>query len=78
MNVVGDREKVVANIQAYIIDDPENEGSKSLLLRGFNPTQKFLNSGISPDSFVESVFEVAKEFKEKNNLDHIYITEQGG
>jgi hypothetical protein len=24
------------------------------------------------------VFEVAKEFKEKNNLDHIYITEQGG
>ena len=76
INIIEGDSEVVANIQGYIIDDPKID-DKALLLRGFNPTQKFLNSGISPDAFVESVFDMAKKFAQENNLNNIYITEQG-
>ncbi len=77
INIVEERERVIGNVQAYLIEDPQRPGEKSLLLRGFNPNESILRSGISPESFVESVFNLARKFQEKNHLANVYITEQG-
>ena len=74
INIVEEDQAVHANIQAYIIDD---KGKKSLLLRGFNPNTDFLDK-IDATSFCEKVIEIAKQFQADNNLDAVYITEQGG
>ena len=74
INIVEGDESVRANIQAYIIDD---KGKKSLLLRGFNPNTDFLDK-IDAESFAEKVIEIAKQFARDNNLNVVYITEQGG
>ncbi|MGY4884186.1 MAG: hypothetical protein ACP5NZ_01250 [Nanobdellota archaeon] len=73
INVVEGDDSVRANIQAYIIDD---NGKKSLLLRGFNPNTDFLDK-IDTPSFVEKVIEISKQFQKENNLNEVYITEQG-
>ncbi len=78
INIIENKNRVVGNIQAYVINDPHEKEEASLLLRGFNPTQDFLKSGISPDSFIEAVFQTAKQFAQENNFRSIYITEQGG
>ena len=62
-----------ANIQAYIIED---KSKKSLLLRGFNPNTDFLDK-IDSESFSEKVIEIGKQFARDNNLNAVYITEQG-
>lgn len=73
INVVEGDESVRANIQAYIIDD---KGNKSLLLRGFNPNTDFLDK-IDAESFSEKVIEIGKQFARDNNLNGVYISEQG-
>lgn len=73
INIVEGDDSVRANIQAYIIDD---KGRKSLLLRGFNPNTDFLDK-IDTPSFAEKVIEISKQFQKDNNLNEVYITEQG-
>ena len=77
LNMVENDERVRMNVQCYIIDDPKNPDKKSLVLRGFNPTQEFLKSGVSPHSLVQAVFDVARRFAKRNNMQNIYITPQG-
>jgi len=74
INIVEEEQFVRANIQAYIA---EIDGKKLLLLRGINPNTDFLKN-IDIKSFCEKVFEIAKKFKTENNLNNVYITEQGG
>lgn len=74
INVVENDENVRANIQAYIIND---NGGKSLVLRGFNPTVDFLDK-IEVRSFAEKVISVGKQFASDNSFVNVYITEQGG
>ena len=73
INVVEGDDSVRANIQAYIIED---KSKKSLLLRGFNPNTDFLDK-IDSESFSEKVIEIGKQFARDNNLNAVYITEQG-
>jgi hypothetical protein len=74
INVVEGDDSVRANIQAYIIND---KGEKSLLLRGFNPNTDFLDK-IDAGSFAEKVINIGKQFQKDNNLNEVYIAEQGG
>lgn len=74
LNIVENEETVRGNNQAYIIEDQGDK--KSLLLRGFNPNIDFLDE-IDAESYCEKVIAIAREFKKKNNLHKIYITEQG-
>lgn len=71
--VVEDSEKVVANIQAYIYE--EEDGSKSLILRGFNPKNEVLENMNIPH-FCDQVLTVGKQFAQENGLGHVYITDQ--
>ncbi len=69
INIVNENQMVKGNTMAYI----ENvEGKKSLVLRGFNPSDMYLKE-ITAESFVEEMLKVARDFKKLNNLEHIYI-----
>ncbi len=74
MNVVEGDAYVRANIQGYFIK--EGDG-KSLVLRGFNPNNDFLNK-IDVPEFCEKVLAIAGEFCAANNLKKLYIAEQDG
>ncbi|OGH93870.1 MAG: hypothetical protein A2538_03340 [Candidatus Magasanikbacteria bacterium RIFOXYD2_FULL_41_14] len=75
INIVEDEQKVRGNIQAYIVEFPA--GSRSLVLRGFNPNTAFLDK-IDAGAFCEAVLKVAKQFQVTNGLVHVYITENLG
>jgi len=75
INIVEDEQKVCGNIQAYIVEFPV--GSRSLVLRGFNPNTAFLDK-IDAGAFCEAVLKVAKQFQVTNGLVHVYITENLG
>ena len=73
INTVDEHQVVKGNTMAYI----ENvAGEKSLVLRGFNPSDSYLKD-ITAESFVEEMLRIARDFKEKNNLAHIYIVTEG-
>ena len=67
-----DNEIIRGNIQAYIIDD---DGEKSLLLRGINPNSSFLY-GVDEKNLCDKIIEIAVQFKDDNNLKAIYLSEQ--
>lgn len=74
INIVEGESRVRGNIQAYLIQD---NGGRSLVLRGFNPNADFLEM-IEPGAFAEKVMEIGRSFARDNNLRKVYITEQGG
>lgn len=65
-------ELIKGNIQAYIIND---EGGKSLFLRGINPNSDFLYA-VDAGSLCDKVIEIAKRFKEDNKFKEVYLSEQ--
>lgn len=71
INIVEDEQQVRGNNQAYIIDDNDK---KSLVLRGLNPNSDFL-SRISPEEYVERVFDVARQFVTDNGMKKVYLAE---
>lgn len=73
INTVDEHQMVKGNTMAYI---ETVAGKKSLVLRGFNPSDSYLKD-ITAESFVEEMLRVARDFKEKNNLAHMYIIKEG-
>ncbi len=69
INTVDENQIVRGNTMGYI-ETINNE--QSLVLRGFNPTTQF-SEEITAESFVEEMIRVARDFKEKNQLAHIYL-----
>jgi len=75
MNIVDVNKTVQGNIQGYF---ETVNGNSSLVLRGFNPTEKLLKT-VSPDSFMKNIIKIAKDFAQKNNLNGgVFITESLG
>lgn len=71
INIVEDEQNVRGNIQVYVIKD---DGQKSLVLRGLNPNTDFLNR-ISPEEFVDKVFDIARQFVSENKMGKVYLSE---
>lgn len=73
INTVDEQNMVKGNTMGYIEDV---NGEKSLVLRGFNPTDQYLKD-ITAESFVEEMLRVARDFKQENTLSHIYLVAGG-
>ncbi len=71
--IVEGEKSVAANIQAYIY--PEADGSQSLVLRGFNPSNGLLEEMNTP-FFCEQVLELGRQFARGNGIKKLYITDQ--
>ncbi len=63
------------NVQAYIID--EENGEKSLLLRGVNPCSDFLYE-VDVGSLCDEIIKIGKRFAKDNNFKEVYLSEQRG
>ncbi len=74
INIVDEEENTVRGIALCFIENINNK--KSLVLRGFNPSLTYLKK-ISAESFVENILNVARKFKTDNNLEHIYLVNEG-
>ncbi|MEA3295623.1 MAG: hypothetical protein U9Q27_00560 [Patescibacteria group bacterium] len=70
---IGNNNEIIkGNIQAYVIED---NGEKSLLLRGINPNSNFIYE-IDVATLCEEIIKVAEQFKEYNGLKNVYLSEQ--
>ncbi|MEA2097861.1 MAG: hypothetical protein U9P70_02190 [Patescibacteria group bacterium] len=70
---IGNNNEIIkGNIQAYVIED---NGEKSLLLRGINPNSNFIYE-VDTATLCEEIIKVAEQFKEDNGLKNVYLSEQ--
>jgi hypothetical protein len=73
INIVSDSNKVQGIVLGYI---EKIKGKKSLVLRGFNPSTEYLKE-ITGTSYVEEALRIARIFKAGNQLEHIYLVNEG-
>lgn len=70
INVVENDERVVANIQAYIV---KVGWKKALVLRGFNPTEQLLYT-VTAEQFCDEIIRIGRAFAHANKLKGPYLT----